>query len=258
MGLVSAIKKYFKFTLTEVRDIAICAIMIGFIFSFTDWGVDKFNISIGIRNLINTIFIVALAFLVHITAQKIYSINKGYEAIFKNFVPGLLLGVILVVLTNGLFKVIIFGGITLSAIALQRVGHEKPIIKHIEMGMATFMGPLANILLALFFKILANYGLNAEIATKAMSINIWMAIFSMIPFAILINPFIALTPRPKLIPSMNGSTILFSSRLIYAFGVVFVITCSAIMFYVNPFSAALAAAILGLATMFAIIRIFEL
>lgn len=258
MQLISAVKKHFKLNLSEIRDLAIITIIIGFIFSFNKWGTEEFNIIVGVQNLINTILIAGLGFLVHVLAQKITAIKYGYYATFKKFTLGLLIGIIVVVVSNGLLKIIIVGGMSLAAIKLQRIGHEKPVIKHAEIAVITFMGSLANIITAIILKGIANISINPALALEAMKLNIWIAIFSMIPIAMIVNPLLYILPKAPLMPALDGSTTLYASRLLYVFGAVFVLTCSGLMIYVNAILAAIIAAIIGLFMLILAIKTLEL
>jgi len=268
MELISAAKKHFKFSKEEVRDLVIVSILVGFMFSFTQWGTDKLDVNVGLKNLAIACMLTALAFLVHVSAQKIAAIKQGYNASFQKYMPGLMLGLMLTIVmpisiksyNNLAFPIIVAGGIAITAFSIQRLGHEKPIIKHSELAVLTFMGPLANVILALIFKAMINTGMNVELAKTAMAINGWIAIFSILPIALVFNPLLMLTLRSKAptIPAMDGSTIFYASRIFYGFAAAFVIACSATMFYINPIAAALSATIIGLVAMIVIIKTFEI
>ena len=57
------IRRFFPFSHTEIRDLAIATAVIGFVFSFRDWGTDGVDIVIGIRHFLTTLILAALSLL---------------------------------------------------------------------------------------------------------------------------------------------------------------------------------------------------
>ncbi|MCH7535358.1 MAG: hypothetical protein IH948_06370, partial [Bacteroidetes bacterium] len=68
------------------------------------------DVTLGLFNLFNAILIVALSLLVHISVQRIWALGTGYRLEWRMWSFGLLLGLILVFLTNGKFWLIVPGG----------------------------------------------------------------------------------------------------------------------------------------------------
>jgi len=123
VDLTDKIKRYFKFTPLEIRSLIITILVIAFIISFKEWGYgDVFNIRIGLFNYFNAILIVALSLLVHISIQRIWSLGTGYRLEWKMWSFGLLFGLIIAFLTNGLFWVILPGGFIVHHLAGHRLG----------------------------------------------------------------------------------------------------------------------------------------
>ena len=74
------------------------------------------------------------------------------------------------------------------------------------------MGLLANIALALFFKIISAFTYNPLIY-KAIVLNLLMAVYTILP-----------------IPPLDGSRMFFGSRMVYAFILSFVVLSSILLF----------------------------
>ena len=61
VDLWDKIKRYYKFTPSEIRDFIISVIIISFIISFKEWGGEKFNLMVGLFNWFNAALISVLA-----------------------------------------------------------------------------------------------------------------------------------------------------------------------------------------------------
>ncbi len=197
--LKDKIKKYFTFNAQEIKAIVITTFIIAFIFSFKDWGPGKnFEPTMGLNNLINAFIIVLLALLVKISVQKIYALHIGYSIEYKMWIYGILASLILCFASNGSIYFLAVGGFMLYMMPGHRLGYFRYDINYFSMGVVALIGPLANILLALFFKIFSF--LPSPLIQKAMLFNALIAIFSMLP-----------------IPPLDGSKLLYASRPFYVF-----------------------------------------
>src|SRR4030042_1348365 len=101
MEVGGRIKEYFRFEKKEVTGIIISILIIAFIVSFKNWGTDKFDVISGINNFFSAILIVALAYIVHISVQKIYALKMGYTADFTYSLYGLIIGLVICFASNG-------------------------------------------------------------------------------------------------------------------------------------------------------------
>ncbi|MFC1727842.1 hypothetical protein ACFLZ7_00040 [Nanoarchaeota archaeon] len=192
------LKKYFTFSAEEIKGMIISVLVIAFIFSFKEWGVDKFDFLYGLKNFINIVLIVALAFLVREVAHRFFAGKTGLRAEYRSWTFGLLIGVIIVVLSRGELIFLAPGGILVHHLAGARLGAFRYGLVYKTMGWVAAAGPLANIVLALFFKIMTLFPLNLVLIQKAISLNLWLAIFGMLP-----------------IPPLDGSKMFYASRFMY-------------------------------------------
>ncbi|MAH33365.1 hypothetical protein CL615_03155 [archaeon] len=200
VDLLDKLKRYFKFTPLELRGLSIAILVMAFIISFREWGSgSNFNFTIGLFNFFNAVLIVALSVLVHISIQRIWALATGYRLEWRMWGFGLVFGVIIAFLTNGLFWLILPGGIMVHHLAGHRLGWVRYGINYWALGLIALGGPLASISLAILFKAVSGVVFNALIQ-KVIIFNIAYAVFSLIP-----------------IPPLDGSRTLYGSRMLYAF-----------------------------------------
>ena len=208
--LIDKAKRYFTFNAEEIKGILGSTLIIAFIISFKLWGPgEEFNFAYGLKNFFNAILITLLAILIHISAQKIYGLHLGFKVEFRTFWPGLLIALVLCFVSRGAIWFLVPGGIVLYHMAKHRLGFFRYGLNYWSLGMISAIGPLSNVVLAALFAMIAYGGViippMTPIATttligRAISLNLWLAIFTMLP-----------------IPPLDGSNVFFASRLLYAF-----------------------------------------
>jgi len=200
VDLLDKTKRYFKFTPLEIRSLIIAILVIAFIISFSEWGYGtNFSFRIGMFNYFNAILIVALSFLIHISIQRVWSLGTGFRLEWKMWSFGLLFGLIMAFLTNGLFWFILPGGFIVHHMAGHRLGWFRYGINYWAVGLIAVTGPLATIFLAAIFKALSAVVFTSLIH-KLIVFNIVYAVYSVLP-----------------IPPLDGSKTFYGSRMLYAF-----------------------------------------
>jgi len=213
VDLVDKIKRYYKFSPAELKSLIISIIIVAFIISFKEWGVGEvFDFKIGLFNFINSILIVALSFIVHISAQRVWALATGYKHEYQMWGIGLGIGLILSFVTNGKVWIIIPGGFVIHHLAGHRLGWFRYGINYWALGLIAFAGPMASIIFAIIFKSITGVVSNALIQ-KIIIFNIIYAVFSMVP-----------------IPPLDGSKIYFGSRMFYAFAVSGIVGASVLLY----------------------------
>jgi hypothetical protein len=121
--LSSRMREYYAFTKKEVRDLAIAIFIIGFIFSFREWGTSGgVDVLLGFRNFVLMLFITALSFFVHQSVHRIYALFIGFKAEFKLWWGGLIASLILAFATNGIVQLVLPGGMVASLLVRHRLG----------------------------------------------------------------------------------------------------------------------------------------
>jgi len=204
------IKKYFRFTKNEIKSLIIVILVFAFIFSFNDWGEDKFDFVVGMSNFFVAIIIVGIAVLVHDSGQKLAALKVGFRAETQIWWYGILLALILCFISGGKLMFFAATGMWLHHMAIHRLGHFRYGPNVQAMGVISLMGPVANILVAIFVKFLqVNLHLipmNSVFVDKFFFFSWLFALLNLLP-----------------VPPLDGSRLLFYSRLTYAwvFGAIF-------------------------------------
>ena len=227
------IKRYFKFSAEEMRGLLIGIFIIAFIVSFDEWGAKTFNVLIGLRNFLNAILIVTLAVLFRNTIQRIAGLTLGYKIEYRMWLYGLLTGIVLIVVSNGKFWLIAPGGLLFYHMPGHRLGAFRYGLNYFPMGVIAFLGPLSNLLLAIIFKWLLIYFPANILLKKAMVINIWYAVFTMLP-----------------IPPLDGSHALFATRYWYAFTVTIIMVLALSLYFLSIFASILISLIVAILVWF--------
>ncbi len=200
LDLMDKIKRYYKFTQSELRGLIIAILIIAFVFSYDDWGPgNTFVLSIGIYNFFNAILIVALSILVHDAGQRIWALAIGYRLEFKMWSFGLGTAIVAALLTKGSLPLVIPAGFMLHHLAGHRLGFFRYGINYFGQAMVALAGPLSTLMLIILLKVLSVFSPNPLIQ-KAIIFNVIYSITCLIP-----------------IPPLDGSKIYFGSRMLYAF-----------------------------------------
>jgi len=225
-----------KFSKNEWKYILIISIVLGFVFSFKEWGPGKTpDITIGIKNWIISIILVIIAFSIHNIAHKIIAKQHSatseldlwrinYKKIIHRSKPlalGNILAVLLSILSNGSIKFSALESQNIKCNLEERLGRKFKHLKEIEIAYIALAGPVINLFLALLFK-----AFNNPVFDKFILINYSIAIYSLIPFN-----------------KLDGSRIWFGSYYIYIFFLILTIACIALMGIMNSIGAILLAAL---------------
>lgn len=194
------IQHYFAFSAQELQGFIIAVIGMSIIVGFND-GAPTLELFNWIRNFISVVLIITLAYLAQESAKRILGLWWGYRVEYKVFYPGLIIGFMITIMTLGkywFFWILVPSGILLHTMEAQRLGYFRHFLRYWDVGIIALMGPLANILLAVIFKIFYVYMPNNTLLDLAVKINIMLAIGTLLP-----------------IPPMAGHNILYASRWLY-------------------------------------------
>ncbi len=213
--------KSINFNPEERKDIALTVIVLAFILSFSEWGVDKFDLQLGLSNFVLALIITGISLIGKLSVQKYFSRKAGFDAVFKTWMIGLAFGFMMIFLTNGALIFLSVGGLSFAVIEKLRIGKHEPNLSYTQLGWLCLLGPLFSILLALIAKILIPAQILSEsILMKVISTNLWIAVFSIIPIPYL-HKF-----KPggvKEFTTSDGLKLLYASPLQYLLVLVLVI-----------------------------------
>lgn len=236
MGTYSdLLKKHFAFSKKEIKSILVTVLILGFIFSFRDWGIETFNLIIGLKNFISAILISALALLVHVSAQRMLALAKGYQIEYRMWIYGLLAALVICFVTRGYVPLVLPGGIMIYAIAGHRLGRFRYKMSSKDLGIISMAGPLASIGLGIILKILLLIDPGHVLLTKALAVTLLFAVFTILP-----------------IPNLDGLGVFYAGRSTWAAMFVGIVAGSVLLYFTTSIIfAIIAAVILGLLGMLA-------
>lgn len=193
------IKRYYRFTRSELIGFIASILVLSFIISFREWGKERFSLTAGLFNWFNAALIVTLVFIVYNFAQRTAGWSIGYNAEYKVWLTGLFIGLVFAFVSRGKIWVLLPGGIIIHHLAGHRLGHFRYELNYFQHGMVAVAGTISLITMAAFFKAL-NAALYSTLLEKLILFCIVFAIYDVLP-----------------IPPLTGSRLFFGSRMVYAF-----------------------------------------
>jgi hypothetical protein len=198
------VRRYFPFSRTEWNNFIILVLVFAFIWSFTEWGAERFDFAQGLKNYVLTAIMVAIIVFVHHSAQRLYGIFFGYRIEHKIWWAGLLAGILGLLLTNG--KVIILAASAMQAhfLAVHRLGEHRYGPSIFQIGLTAFSGPIAAVAIAFLLQLIA-----PTIFAGMFEFSLLFALYCIIP-----------------IPPLDGVHVFAASRI---YGFVFIFTLFAIL-----------------------------
>ncbi len=198
---IDKLKRYFGFSREEWLNFFIVVICFSIIYSWTDWGVQRFEPVTGFKNLLIAIVFVGITVFVHHAGQRMMALLLGFRAEQRLWWHGLIIGLILVMLTNGKIKFLAATGMLVYLLPAHRIGAFRYGPNLTTVAKIALGGPVLNILFSALVKSFEWAGiLSPEIGTKLFVLNISFAAWNLLP-----------------IPPLDGSKVFFYSRLTYAF-----------------------------------------
>jgi len=173
--------------------------VVSFAFAYDD-GRETFVITLWLLNYLKVFFMVFLAFVVHESAHKMFGLTLGIRTEYKLWTLGVYITLACTFIFQGKFYVLLPGGVMFFHMTVQRLGHFRYGLNLLSSGLIGAMGPLANLIMATFWETLALNGIFPDFFHKMTFINIYYAVFSMLP-----------------IPNLDGISLFFASRMTYTF-----------------------------------------
>lgn len=196
----SRLRLHFAFSRKEVWQLLAVAAILGFVFSFRDWGSEnQVSAALGLWHLLLAAVIALIGLFVHESAHRMLALYQGLKAEFRVWWGGLVTGVILAFASNGWIQLALPGGMVTSLLVRTRVGEFRYGLKEFEHGVIAIAGPLANLALAFAAKLLLSAVPSSWFLQKMLFFNIVLAVCTMLP-----------------IPPLDGITTFWGGRVLYA------------------------------------------
>ena len=199
VDFIDKVKRYYKFTPSELKGFLITILVLAFVISFREWGGAEFDFAVGFSNFLFAVLIVGVSLLIHTTGQRFWSLATGYRLEYQMWGLGLFLAVIFAVITNGRFWFLVAGGFMVHHLAGHRLGWFRYDINYWAVALIALAGNLATVLFIIVLKVSNVLALN-PLLQKFIIFNIVYTVYNMVP-----------------IPPLDGSKIFYGSRMLYAF-----------------------------------------
>ena len=191
------VKRYFQFSKEEYRSILSTVIVFGFILGFTQWGAAEFNVVEGLKNWLVAAIISLIVLFVHHAAQRLAALYWGFKSEQRIWMPGLLIGLLFVFLSNGNVQIFAASRTFIEALPAHRLGKRRgPDLK--THGTICMLGPVANILFAAIVYVLY-YIYPSAFLSKLATFSLVFALWNLLP-----------------VPPLDGGKMFFASRLAYS------------------------------------------
>jgi len=211
------VAEFFRFSPRELRDLGIALLVVTFAFAYDDKS-ETFVLSYWLLNYLKILGMVFLAFLVHESAHKLFGLSLGIRTEFKLWTMGTYITLLCTLLSQGKFYVLLTGGVTFFHMTIQRLGHFRYGLNLLSSGLIGAMGPLANLVMATFWETLALNGIFPDFMHQMTFINLYYAVFSMLP-----------------LPNLDGISLFFASRMNYVF-FFSILICYIVLFVLGVYS----------------------
>ncbi len=212
---LATLKQYFAFSQKETMAIIGAIFLMGLTYSFNNWGDQSFNLSIGVFNLVSALLISAIAILVHVGAQRAYSLSIGLKMEFKLWLPGLIAALILMIVSRGYIFFFALIGAHFAHMPGHRLGHFRYGLNREDMARVSFIGIVASLILASIFAIIRS-GASNSFTESGVIICAALAVFMALPLPPL--PGFHIFAGNRIMFALTFAFALIYSYLLYAFG----------------------------------------
>jgi Zn-dependent protease len=162
----------------EIKQLTISAIVLAFVFGFAYSGGFR-GISALVIYFPVSLVVISLGFVLHELGHRTIAKRFDCHAAYRIWKQGLLFAVLITLVTNGAFIFAAPGAVMIYP-KTDLWGRSASITRK-KMGLISVAGPAMNIILAAAFIVL-NFLFPSFIFSLGAFINIWFALFNMIPF----------------------------------------------------------------------------
>lgn len=215
------VKRYFSFSKTETTSFVIVVAILALVASWSEFGYGtQADYVMGLKNWLYAVLLVGITVFVHHASQRLMALSLGFYAEQKLWWHGLIISLILVLLTNGYVKFLAATSTIIHLLPVHRLGAFRygPNISSImKISMA---GPVGNIFFSAFVKSLewANI-LPPAFAEQLFIMNLSFAAWNLLP-----------------IPPLDGSKLMYYSRLTYIFMAFSLISYAVMVYWLGVYS----------------------
>ncbi len=217
---IDKLKRYFWFSQEELLHFAMAVFLIAIIYSWTEWGIDRFDFQIGIKNLLRAVVLVGITVFVHHAGQRMTALSLGFKAEQRIWWYGFLIGLMLVILTRGQIKFLAATGTLAYLLPVHRLGAFRYGPNLTTLSKIALAGPVLNIFFSAIVITLSWWGILPQaLSNELFVLNISFAAWNLLP-----------------IPPLDGAKVFYFSRLTYVFLFGSIISYVLMVYFLNIYS----------------------
>ncbi len=244
------VKRYFNFDRLEQKQLVAVSLVFGFSLAY-----GRLNVATGaveaLNIILSSLMIAATAVLTKETAHKLMAIKRGYT-VKMSLRPILLVLVLVVSLATegGIYILLPATALTIYHHERMRIGEFRYGHNYLDNAVIAFFGPLANVYLALFFRMFSTLA-NPNVVL-AMEFNLMYAVVSLIPIDIILffiktQNALEKSDTHDHPPPVAGTYIVYSTKIFYVSCATVIGILAATIYVFGPLLSTFSALIAGLA-----------
>ncbi len=213
---------------TRNESIGFCAITLVFalIYSWNQWGDASFDVSQGVINYLLAVLLTGSCLFVHHLGQRMAAVKYGFRPEHQVWWTGLWFCLFVAVISRGSITLFLGCSVMMHMLETHRLGFFRygPNVK--AYAMISLWGPLANVLFAGVVKSIelwSPFPISHSVVQAIFVFNLWFAVLNLLP-----------------IPPLDGSKLVFESRLYYVFIGITIVSYVAMVYFLDLYSYVLA------------------
>jgi len=196
---IDKVKRYFWFSKVETTSFILVVVFLAVVASWTQWGTERFDFAAGLKSWLYAVLLVGIAVFVHHASQRLMALSLGFYAEQKFWWHGLIISLILLLLTNGKIRFLGATSTIIHLLPVHRLGAFRYGPNLSSIMKVSLAGPVGNIVFSAIVKSLEWAGILPHVfAERLFIMNLSFAAWNLLP-----------------IPPLDGSKLLFYSRLTY-------------------------------------------
>ncbi len=206
------VKDFYNFDKQEIFGLLVVTLVIGFIFSFRNWGEDQFNLIFGLKNLFLAIIVAGISLWFKVSCQKVYGLSSGQSNVFKVWWNGVIIMLLITFITRGWVPLALAGGAVSSFMVKQRLGEFRYGFSTWIMAISSSWAIWGSLIMATFFAIGAFFFPQSFFFDIGMKMNLMIAFCSWLP-----------------LPQQDGLSLFFGSRWLWSIMILVILFASVLL-----------------------------
>jgi hypothetical protein len=210
--LIERIKEFYNFDKQEIFGLLVVTLIMGFIFSFRNWGEEQFNLIFGLKNLFLAIIVAGISFWFKISCQKVYGVSAGQSNTFEVWWNGIVIMLVVAFITRGWVPLALVGGMASSFMVKQRLGEFRYGFSTWVMAISAAWAIWGSLILATLFAIGTYFFPQSFFFDIGLKMNLMIAFCSWLP-----------------LPQQDGLSLFFGSKGLWSLAILAILAASVLL-----------------------------